>query len=68
MGDEDKAAVERAFAEAIARHKSPSECYTAAVDALHRRYPDAVRTAIASRAVTMLTAHVRFQELAKGNR
>jgi hypothetical protein len=67
MGDEDKAAVERAFAKAAARHESLSECYMAGVDALHRRYPDAVRAVIARRAVSMLTANVLIQMLAERN-
>jgi hypothetical protein len=61
---EERVLVKDAYATAVATGKSAAACYIAAIDALHRRYPDAKRAVIANRAVSAVTDERSLMELA----
>jgi hypothetical protein len=65
LSEAERRLVIEAYRAGIEARRAIADCYLAAIDMMHRRYPEATREAVARQVVAVIMGDVRLVELAR---
>jgi hypothetical protein len=65
LSETDRRLVLEAYRAGLQAHRPVADCYLAAIDVVHRLYPQAAREVIARQVVAIITSDVSLAEIAR---